>query len=243
MKKEHVFSILCLMGSYEYLSIVVDKPIVLPRSLAIFEALVEIIISSEFLFIVWATVARTWLAFGLMIILSLGLGVLAGYHKGVRLFLEPVVTFVRSVPTISVMIIFLMWFGRDVGPIYIISFVVFPILYEFVLGAFSMVSDELVDVCHLFGSRGVEKFKALYYPHLLFQLRGGIKATLGLAFKVSVMSEVLAQTPRGIGQALNVEKTYLNMAGVFAWTLILIALVWGFEQLLQKVMKSNFFES
>ncbi|MBQ8993116.1 MAG: ABC transporter permease, partial [Turicibacter sp.] len=55
------------------------------------------------------------------------------------------------------------------------------------------------------------------------------QATIGLSFKVMVMAEVMAQSSVGIGQMLNYEKTYLNIAAVFAWTTILIVLVMIFE--------------
>lgn len=94
--------------------------------------------------------------------------------------------------------------------------VVFPILYELILGAMNTVNTDLMDVCLLFGSTPLEKFKALYYPQVIVVLNSGIQATLGLSFKVMVMAEVMSQSRIGIGQAFNYEKTYLNMAGVFA---------------------------
>ena len=60
----------------------------------------------------------------------------------------------------------------------------------------------------------LKSFLRFYYPNLIYALSSGVQATLGLAFKVMVMAEVMAQSRIGIGQALNYEKTYLNMAGV-----------------------------
>ena len=51
------------------------------------------------------------------------------------------------------------------------------------------------------------------------------------------MAEVMAQSRIGIGQALNYEKTYLNMAGVFVWTIILILIVMIFDFLISMIMK------
>ncbi|MEE1236473.1 MAG: ABC transporter permease subunit, partial [Turicibacter sp.] len=157
------------------------------------------------------------------------LGIISGYFKRIEWLLLPIVTFLRTVPTISITLILLIWFGKELGPIMIMGIVVFPILYELILGAMKQIDQDLLDVCLLFGTTKFEKFKALYYPQLLKTLSSGIQATIGLSFKVMVMAEVMAQSSTGIGQMLNYEKTYLNMGAVFAWTIILIVLVMIFE--------------
>lgn len=101
----------------------------------------------------------------------------------------------------------------------------------------NQVDADLRDVCYLFGGTPLEKFKALYYPQVLLSLYSGIQATLGLAFKVMVMAEVMAQSRLGIGQALNYEKTYLNMAGVLAWSILLMMIVLVFDAMVSYLMK------
>lgn len=237
MIKRAIVSTIFMVLGYECLARIVNKPIVLPTVIEIFNELTSIIGSSSFLEIVIATTIRTLSSLVIVFLISLLLGIIAGYQLKVRQYLSPLITFIRSVPTISVIIIFLMWFGRDSGPFMIIGFVVFPLLYELIVGAMDTVNSEYLDVCRLFGSTPLEKFRALYYPPILRSLNSGLQATLGLAFKVAVTAEVIAQSSTGIGKALNQEKTYLNMAGVFAWTLILILLVFGFEQLMRGLMR------
>ena len=123
------------------------------------------------------------MTFSCVFIISLILGVFSGYFKIIRLLLSPIVTFLRTVPTISVTIILLIWFGRDLGPIMIMALVIFPLLYELIGGAINDIDSDLLDVCLLFGATHFETFKALYYPQLLKILSSGVQATIGLSLK------------------------------------------------------------
>lgn len=229
MKRYSMSIIIGLMIFYEIVVKIIQKPIILPSLRLIFSELFDIIVSLSFVTIIGATLSRTILTFLFVFIISLVLGILSGYFKRIEWLLLPIVTFLRTVPTISVTLILLIWFGRDLGPVMIMGLVIFPILYELILGAMKQIDNDLLDVCLLFGATKVEEFKALYYPQLLKTLSSGIQATIGLSFKVMVMAEVMAQSTVGIGQVLNYEKTYLNIAAVFAWTAILIILVMIFE--------------
>lgn len=237
MKKYAVVSMIIILIVYEYFSFSVGKPLIIPSSESILREIFTIIKSTTFIEIVSVTVGRTLLTFLCILFLSLVIGILAGYYKIVQAVLNPVMTLLRTIPTVSLILILLIWFGRELGPTIIVGLVIFPIIYELVVGSIKKVDSDLSDVCKLFGCTTFEKFLALYYPNLIYALSSGIQATLGLAFKVMVMAEVMAQSRIGIGQALNYEKTYLNMAGVFGWTIILVLIVIVFDFFISMVMK------
>lgn len=237
MKKQSLGSIIVLFSLYELFSRIVDKAIILPSCLEIMNEVIVIVSRADFGDIVFSTLSKTLTAFVSVLAISLVLGILAGYFKGLALFLFPMVTLLRTIPTVSIIIIILIWFGREVGPIFIVGLVIFPILYELISQSMNQVDADLRDVCYLFGGTPLEKFKALYYPQVLLSLYSGIQATLGLAFKVMVMAEVMAQSRLGIGQALNYEKTYLNMAGVLAWSILLMMIVLVFDAMVSYLMK------
>lgn len=217
MKRSRFLVLLGFIVGCELIVQLMKKPIIFPSTQLVLTELGHIIFSSSFISIVFTTLVRTLLTFLIIFIISLILGILSGYFNSLRVILSPMVTFLRTIPTILVTIILLIWFGRELGPIMIMALVIFPILYELILGSMNQVDSDLLDVCLLFGATGYEKFKALYYPQLLITLSSGIQATLGLSFKVMVMAEVMAQTSTGIGRQLNYEKTYLNMPAVFVY--------------------------
>lgn len=237
MKIYTVISMFIVLVVYEYFSFSVGKPLILPSGESILMEIFTIIGGTTFIEIISVTVVRTLVTFVCILVLSLVVGILAGYYKVVAALLNPAMILLRTIPTVSLILILLIWFGRDLGPTIIVGLVIFPIIYELVVGSIKKVDSDLKDVCLLFGCTIFEKFFALYYPNLIYALSSGVQATLGLAFKVMVMAEVMAQSRIGIGQALNYEKTYLNMAGVFGWTIILILIVMIFDFLISMIMK------
>ena len=237
MKKYSVISIVLILLGYELFSFFVEKPLILPSLESIFIEILIIMKSESFIEVILMTVSRTVITFSLILVLVLVSGIFSAYSKIVEELLKPMVILLRTIPTVSLIIIVLIWFGRDLGPVIIVSLVIFPILYEIVLGSIKKVDNDLKDVCLLFGCTKFEKFWALYYPNLIYNLSSGIQATLGLSFKVMVMAEVLAQSRVGIGQALNYEKTYLNISGVFGWTFILIIIVILFDFFIDIIMQ------
>jgi NitT/TauT family transport system permease protein len=63
------------------------------------------------------------------------------------------------------------------------------------------------------------------YPYLL----SGCKIALGIAWKSGVAAEVIAVAGNSIGEKLYLSKIYLDTAGLFAWTIVIIALNRLFE--------------
>lgn len=125
MKKQSLGSIIVLFSLYELFSRIVDKAIILPSCLEIMNEVIVIVSRADFGDIVFSTLSKTLTAFVSVLAISLVLGILAGYFKGLALFLFPMVTLLRTIPTVSIIIIILIWFGREVGPIFIVGLVVF----------------------------------------------------------------------------------------------------------------------
>ncbi|RXD24942.1 ABC transporter permease, partial [Acinetobacter baumannii] len=73
------------------------------------------------------------------LVLSLVVGILAGYYKVVAALLNPAMILLRTIPTVSLILILLIWFGRDLGPTIIVGLVIFPIIYELVVGSIKKV--------------------------------------------------------------------------------------------------------
>jgi NitT/TauT family transport system permease protein len=67
--------------------------------------------------------------------------------------------------------------------------------------------------------RPLKIFKGIYLGSVKPFLAAGMNTALGLAFRVAVAAEVLANPKYGIGTKLLHAKYNLETAEVFAWTL------------------------
>ena len=57
-------------------------------------------------------------------------------------------------------------------------------------------------------------------------------STLGINLKMVIAGEALSQPKYGIGSNLQLQKTYLNTSGVFAWIIIILLISKAFEYLI-----------
>jgi NitT/TauT family transport system permease protein len=119
----------------------------------------------------------------------------------------------------------MVWFGLgSANSIFTVAVTVGPMLFTGAVDAINSLDTHWVEVAQIYQLRGIERFQSLYFPHLATRLLPLIVAGLGLAWRVAIMSEVLA-TPTGIGAELNTSRANLDMAEVLAWMGVTIALV------------------
>ena len=71
----------------------------------------------------------------------------------------------------------------------------------------------------------------MYLPALLPYLLTSVRTALGMSFKSGVAAEVIGVPSYSIGEKLYMSKIYLDTAGLFAWTLVIIAVTFFFERL------------
>ena len=60
-------------------------------------------------------------------------------------------------------------------------------------------------------------------------------SALGINMKMVIAGEVLSQPRYAIGSNLQLQKTYLNTAGVFAWIIIILLISRLFKYIMEKL--------
>ena len=89
---------------------------------------------------------------------------------------------------------------------------------------------DLKDVILLYDESFFTKLTKIYIPECMHAIRGVVISCISLSFKVCIMSEVLGFVKIGIGREMYFDKANLDLAGVFAWTIIVIMLVFILER-------------
>jgi len=147
----------------------------------------------------------------------------------------PLLALLRSVPTLAVIILTLIWLSSDTAPILIGIIVVFPILYESVYRGMMNVDIRLIQMADLYSVSRVEIIKDIYLPTIFMYVGSVIGSSLGLTLKSVIAGEVLGQPRFSIGASLQLEKLFLNTAGVFAWIVVVVILATALEYLIRFV--------
>jgi NitT/TauT family transport system permease protein len=125
--------------------------------------------------------------------------------------------------------------GR-VNSVYIIVFlVIFPIIFENIIGGVYSISDDILDAFALEPSTLIQTFTYIYLPLTLSYIKIALLQSVGLGFKVLVMAEFIAQTRSSIGAKLYEASISIDYSTIFAWSIIIIGLAISIEISIHKI--------
>lgn len=204
------------------LSIVIKNDLVIPRIKNVLESLMNLLKTKKTYEIILNTIYRLIISLVIAFLVSFALSLVSFLFKGIKEFLLPLITLIRTIPVATIIIILLMLVGNKNSPYIICMFVIIPIMYEANLNGFYSIDKGVLEEVKMQSKTNFLVIKDIYVPLVFPHLLSGIVASFGLGLKVMVMAEFIAQTPNTIGYILNQEKVFLEINNVFAWTIILI---------------------
>ncbi|SHH60866.1 ABC transporter permease [Clostridium grantii] len=229
---------MCFFILWKGLSVFIGKEIILPSPETTLFKILELMGEKDFLIIVFSTIKRTIISFGLAFLFAIFLGFLSSKYKTIQLIMGSMVSIIRSLPTMAIIILSLIWLGGEKSPILIGFIVVFPILYSNIIEGIKEVDNKLMEMAKIYNVNRKDIILNIYLPSIKNYLFAGINAALGLAFKVMISAEVMAQPKYAMGTRLYIEKINLEMSGVFAWAIILVLISFVFDGILKKIFRS-----
>ena len=205
--------------------------IILVGPLEVLQSLLSQILTMEF----WKTIAFSFGKISLGFLLSFIAGIIAGgaafRFPLLEDFLEPPMSFLKSVPVASFIILALIWIGSKNLSLFIAFLVVFPMIYLHTMAGFRSADKKLLEMARVFRMPPVKKLFYIYRPTLLPHLISGCPVALGMSFKSGIAAEVIGVPDHSIGEKLYMAKIYLSTADLFAWTLVILVISAAFEAL------------
>ena len=180
---------------------------------------------------------RLLIGYTISFVLGAVLGILAGLFPRVGDFFKPSIGLFKTIPTVGlVMILFALTLAIDhqlLGwiPIALVIVVAFPLLFEAFKAGIRNESPEIINSIKLDNNiHSLRVIKAILIPDAWPYIRLGMTQSLGLSFKVLIMSEVLTASNQteGIGTLISLARTTSYDGGlteVPAYVLIALAIM------------------
>ena len=157
------------------------------------------------------------------------LGVAAGLDARVRAFLEPVRWVGMTIPVVIVAGLALLWFGLgDFTVIFVVALIVIPTMYVNTVEGLRTIDRDLVEMGRVYGFSRRLLLREVYLPGIASPSIAGLTLATGIAVRAVVLAEVLGAAS-GIGHAFARASSLLESEKVFAWILVLLALMAAIE--------------
>ncbi|MCM1325944.1 MAG: ATP-binding cassette domain-containing protein [Bacteroidales bacterium] len=232
MSLKKFFIILFWLFLWHLLAKWVDNAVLLATPLETLRALSVMLPKTPF----WQSITGSLLRIGAGIFLGFGAGVLLGILSGRFSLLEevfsPVMNLFKAVPVASFVVLFLIWWGSSFLAVAICFLVVMPNIYINTLSGIKNTDRQLLEMAAVFGMPRKNLFFYIYRSALKPFLLSGLKISLGMGWKSGVAAEVIGTPDFSIGGQLYLSKVYLDTAGLFAWTAVVIVLSFLFEKII-----------
>lgn len=222
---------------WQIVCLIVDNPIFFAGPLEVVKELMHMAGSRDFADSIFNSLLRIMGGFGIAFLLACLFSAAAYHSRLLEDFLSPFVMLIKTVPVASVVVLLLIWFGAKYLSIYVTFMVVFPNIYLNVLNGLKNTDKALLEMAEVFQFSFFQKLFFIYRPAVMPYLLGGTAVSVGMSFKSGVAAEVIGLPVSSIGEGLYNAKIYLNTAGVFAWTAVIILLSSLMERLVVGLLK------
>lgn len=173
------------------------------------------------------------------LIVSFVLGVLAAMamYRSETLdnYLHPMIRILMAVPVVSWILFAVLWFpGVEFRIAFVLVVVCGPVFLVDSLDAMRGVSRDLRNMMLSFRPTTADYFIKLMLPAILPSVFTSWKVNISLAIRVVTIAELVGAVT-GIGHQLSVAQELFSVADVFAWTVVLVALLFLLEALVARI--------
>ena len=181
------------------------------------------------------TLGRVLLSLVLSFAIGVAVAIVMYLSESLERHLRPLVRILMAVPVVSWILFAVLWFkGVEFRIVFVLIVVCAPVFTVDALDNMREVSKELKQMIRSFRPTPFQFFRKLMLPAITPGLITSWKITLSLAIRVVTIAELVGAVT-GIGHQLSVAQELFSVADVFAWTLVLVILLFMLEALLVRL--------
>jgi len=181
------------------------------------------------------TLARVIGALIASFVLGLVLAMAMYRSEPLEKYLHPMIRILMAVPVVSWILFAVLWFpGVEFRIGFVLVVVCGPVFLVDTLDAMRGVSRELRHMMQSFRPTTWQFFRKLMLPAVVPTIFTSWKVNISLAIRVVTIAELVGAVT-GIGHQLSVAQELFSVADVFAWTIVLVALLFLLEAIVAQI--------
>lgn len=232
-----VLVILFWLIVWQVVAMLVNKPVLFASPIETVKALFAQLPKKTFWQAAFSSLLRIAAGFFLALLFGLLIGAAAWRWAPLRSLLSPLLTFMKSVPVASFIILILVWFGSDNLAIIVSAIIVFPLIYFAMVNGLANTDRSLLEMAKVFRVSPARTAWGIYRPAVMPYLLNTCSSALGMCWKAGLAAEVIGTPLHSIGAQLYDAKLYMNTADIFAWTLVVLVLSLVFEKIVLHLLR------
>lgn len=241
--KLYIVGILLIIILWLLLSLCFDEAnLIFPDPIKVFVRIIKLLQKQSTYKYLFQSVIKTLKGFIISLLISIFLGSLTALNEKIRYILAPIWALLKSIPTASLVFLFLVMFTVKNTPVYIVMLISMPILYDAMVSGYDNIDSQIVDALKLEQANEIYKLVTIRFPLALKHLFVGINSSLALSFKIEIMAEILSgDTRNGIGSIISyIEKSDpTNMIDILAYSIIVVLFSIIVDYLVKTISKSS----
>jgi NitT/TauT family transport system permease protein len=225
---------------WAFVSSVILNEFTLPGPLKVWDEMWEIIKSGDFIDDFRASIFKTFLGFGVAVVIGVPIGYLMGKSRYWKAFFHDGVVGAGSIPGLTYAVMALVIFGIGFqGPMFAVALISMPFIALNVAEGIAGVDQNLINMSHAFGRGERQVLRHVTLPAILPFIFAGVRLSFAIAWKVEALTEVFGSSD-GVGFQIRFAFQSFSITRVLAWTLLFIIFMLVIERLLALIEKRLF---
>lgn len=222
-------AIALVLAIWAIFSAVKNKPYIYPAPAETLEIFFSLGNTGGFWKSVFGSIGRTLICFLISFISAFIFAVIGGFWTPFHKVMTPIVSILRSVPTMAVILLCMLWLDYKSAPVLIGFLIAFPILYQAIYSAINGVDKDIIEMAKLYKVGPLDRVKCVYLPAITPAVFDTVQSTLSLTLKVVIAAEVLCYTKNSIGFNMIKANLTAEISLLLAWTLLAVVISFVFE--------------
>ena len=167
------------------------------------------------------TLGRVAQGYGAAVVLAVPLGFVIGASRVLDVMLAPAIVFFRSVATLSLLPLVIVWFGAgELTKVVLIGYGCFWVMLSNVIAGVKYVDPTLLRAARSLGLRRFELYRRVVLPAALPRIFAGARMALGVGFMVIIGAEMIG-TIEGLGALIMEARTFYKSEIVIIGMLVI----------------------
>lgn len=232
-----LLSLSIMVGIWAIIAQIIGIELIVPSVKSTLIELFRILGKASFYVAIKNTLVRSIISFLLAMITAVILSILSAFLPVIYKLSSPFIAIMRAVPTMSIILLTIVWLSPQTSPVLIAFIIIFPLMYAGIYSGVTSVDKELIAMSKAYRVGKKDMVMSLYLPSIAPTFFDISRANISLTVKLIISAEVIAQTKHSLGIMMQIARGHLETAQLLAYTLLAIILSYLLEMVVLLVKK------